>query len=204
MVAKFAEVARLTIVVIPATLLLLRVVNRYYANLNRQLLSGDQRRLGLREHAAPLVVIPIGRWDRISQRAIAYACRLSSDVTALHCTDLDGPDAEEQESRMKGEWGRYVEQPAREAGLSPPRLLVVPSPYRSVLGPLLRTIEELNRDHPGKAGRDRAAAFGRSMLMGAAAAHGATPQRWGEHRRRRRAVAAPKPEQVLAGNQVER
>ena len=84
--AKFAEGAWLTIVVIPATLVLLRVVHLYYANLDRQLLSGRRQRLDLREHAAPLVVIPIGRWDRVSQqgcclRAAAVAGR---DRLALH------------------------------------------------------------------------------------------------------------------------
>jgi hypothetical protein len=71
-------------------------------------------------------------------------------VTALHCTDLEGPDAEEQENRIKDEWSRYVEKPAREAGLRAPELVVVPSPYRSVLAPLLRTIEQLKRRHPGR------------------------------------------------------
>jgi hypothetical protein len=148
--AKFIEGAWLTIVVIPATLVLLRVVHRYYANLDRQLLSGRDQSLDLREHAAPLVLIPIGRWDRISQKAVTYAVRLSPEVTALHCTDLEGPDAEEQETKIRGEWSRYVEQPARDAGLPVPKLLVEPSPYRSVLAPLLRTIEELKRRHPGR------------------------------------------------------
>ncbi len=148
--AKFTEGAWLTIVVIPATLTLLKVVHSYYAGLDRLLLRGSQGRLDLREHSPPLVVIPVGRWDRISQKAVAYAFRLSPDITALHCTDLEGPDAEEHETRIRGEWSRYVEQPAREAGLSVPRLLVVPSPYRSVLGPLLRVIEELRRQQPGR------------------------------------------------------
>jgi amino acid transporter len=148
--AKFIEGAWLTVAVIPATLVLLRVVHRYYTDLDRQLLSGQQRLLDLREHAAPLVVIPIGRWDRISQKALTYAVRLSPEVTALHCTDLAGPDAEEQETKIRGQWSRYVEQPARDAGLPVPKLLVEPSPYRSVLAPLLRTIEELKRRHPGR------------------------------------------------------
>ena len=148
--AKFIEGAWLTILVIPATLVLLRVVHRYYANLDGQLLSGRQRSLDLREHTAPVVLIPIGRWDRISQKALTYAVRLSPEVTALHCTDLAGPDAEEQETKIRGQWRRYVEQPARDAGLPAPKLLVEPSPYRSVLAPLLRTIEELKRRHPGR------------------------------------------------------
>jgi hypothetical protein len=64
--------------------------------------------------------------------------------------DLEGPEAEEHETHLRSEWTRYVERPAIEAGLPAPRLLVVPSPYRSVLAPLLRAIEDLRRDHPGR------------------------------------------------------
>ena len=151
LVAKFTEGAWLTVVVIPATLLLLSLVHRYYAALDRQLLDGSEARLDLADHAPPLVVLPVGRWDRISRRAVAYAARLSPDITALHCTDLDGPDAERHESRIRGEWEHCVERPAREAGLPVPRLLVVASQYRSVLGPLLRTVAELRQRQPGRA-----------------------------------------------------
>ena len=150
LLAKFVEGAWLTIVVIPATLGLLRLVHSYYARLDRLLLRGSQRRLDLREHTPPLAVIPVARWDQVSQKAVTYALRLSPDVTALHCTDLEGPDAEEHETRIRGEWSRWVAQPAREAGLPVPKLLIVPSPYRSVLGPLLRLIEELRRAQPGR------------------------------------------------------
>jgi hypothetical protein len=126
-------------------------VRHYYVTLDRQLLTGTRRRIDLRYHVAPVVVIPVGRWDRISQKGVAYALRFSSDVVALHCTDLEGPEAEEHETRIRDEWHRYVEQPAIEAGLPAPRLLVVPSPYRSVLAPLLRVIEDLRRKHPGRA-----------------------------------------------------
>ncbi len=149
--AKFVEGAWLTIVVIPAALLMLKAVHRYYADLDRQLLRGGQRRLALQDHAPPLVVIPVGRWDRISRKGVSYAFRLSPDITALHCIDLEGPDAEEHETHIRGEWARCVEQPAREAGLPMPQLLVVHSPYRSVIGPLLRTIGDLKRRQPGRA-----------------------------------------------------
>lgn len=151
LLAKFVEGAWLTIVAIPLALLLLRLTRHYYEDLDSQLLSETRRRLDL--HAAstpPLVVIPIGRWDRISQAAVAFAMRLSSDVTALHCTELEGPEAKEDEDRIQDEWSRYVERPAIEAGLPAPRLRVVASPYRSVLAPLLRTIEELRRAHPDR------------------------------------------------------
>jgi hypothetical protein len=150
LLAKFTEGAWLIIIIVPLTLALLKFTRNYYVSLDRQLLSGARQRIDLREHAPPLAVIPVGRWDRISQKAVAYAMRLSPDVTVLHCTDLEGPEAEQDESRIRDEWRRHVAQPAIEAGLPPPRLLVVPSPYRSVLAPLLRTVEDLRRCYPGR------------------------------------------------------
>ncbi|MGI3775932.1 MAG: APC family permease [Janthinobacterium lividum] len=151
LVAKFAEGAWITVVVIPATLALLRLVRRYYDDLDRLLLAGESERMDLRAHAPPLVVLPVGRWDSISRNGVDYALRLSPDVTALHCTDLDGPDGERDETRIREHWDRCVGEPAREAGLPVPRLLLEISPYRSVLGPLLRTITDLQTAHPGRA-----------------------------------------------------
>ncbi len=149
--AKFSEGAWLTLVVIPATLLLLLSVRRYYAGLDRLLLEDGQRRLDLRDHAPAMVVIPLSRWDQKSRKAVAYAFRLSPAITALHCIDMEGPDAEKETARINDEWAECVVQPARDAGLPTPRLLVVPSPYRNVIGPLLRTIEDLRREQPGRA-----------------------------------------------------
>ncbi len=148
--AKFVEGAWLTMLVIPAALLLLLLMRRYYAAFERQTLQAGEKRLVLADASPPLVVIPVERWDRISQNAIGYALRLSPDVLALHCTDLEGPDAEADESRIRAEWAQYVVRPTEAAGLAAPRLLIEPSPYRSVVGPLLRTIGSLAAQHPGR------------------------------------------------------
>lgn len=150
LIAKFEDGAWLTIVIIPATLVLLRIINRYYANLDRQLLQPVERRLDLSTQSPPLVVIPISRWDRVSQNALAYALRLSPDIVALHCTELSGPDAKEIVARIRTNWRRDVEDPAREAGIGAPRLVVEPSPHRSVLAPLLRHIAALRADQPNR------------------------------------------------------
>ena len=97
-----------------------------------------------------MVVIPLERWDRMAQRAVQVAARLSPDVVALHLTDLDGPDAEMHKEHLRGEWTRFVERPAAAAGLPAPALVVEPSPYRSVLAPLLREVEAMRRRCPGR------------------------------------------------------
>jgi len=150
LVAKFSEGAWLTLLVIPLALVLLKLTRRYYRDLERQVLAGSRRSMDLGNHAPPTVVVPLERWDRMAHRAIHVAARLSPDVVALHLTDLEGPDAKEHETRLRGEWARFVEQPAAAAGLPRPRLLIEPSPYRSVLAPLLREMEALRRRCPGR------------------------------------------------------
>jgi len=44
---------------------------------------------------------------------------------------------EEEANTLRDEWGKYVEDPAKRAGRTPPRLIVLPSPYRLVLRPIL-------------------------------------------------------------------
>ena len=148
--AKFVEGAWLTVIVVPLTVLLLRAIHAYYAKVDRQILSGRDRCIDLGDHAPPAVLIPIERWDAVARAALQYAFRISPQVTALHFIDLEGPDATDRESSLRDDWRRFVEQPAREAGLPPPRLIVESSQYRSVLGPLLREIETVKRRMPGR------------------------------------------------------
>jgi len=150
LVAKFTEGAWLTILIIPLTLMLLKLTRRYYRDQERQVLEGSRRSMDLRDHAPPSVLIPLERWDRMAHRAVHMATRLSPDVVALHLTDLDGPDADRHETRLRGEWARFVERPAAAAGLSPPQLAIETSPYRSVLAPLLREVAALRRRCPGR------------------------------------------------------
>ena len=150
LVAKFTEGAWLTLLIIPLTFLLLRLTRRYYRDLERQVLGGSRRRMDLRDHTPPCVVIPLERWDRMAQQAVQVSARLSPDVVALHLTDLEGPDAVEHETRLRGEWSRFVQQPATAAGLPAPGLVIESSPYRSVLAPLLREVESMQRRCPGR------------------------------------------------------
>ena len=150
LVAQVTEGAWLPRRLLPRTFLLLRLTRRYYRDLERQVLAGSRRRMDLRDHAPPCVVIPLERWDRMAQRAVQVAARLSPDVVALHLTDLEGPDAAEHETRLRQEWSRFVQQPATAAGLPAPGLVIESSPYRSVLGPLLREVEALQRRCPGR------------------------------------------------------
>ena len=150
LVAKFAEGAWLVIIIIPCALVLLRAIRRYYDGIDAQLLSGKLRTLNIGPHSAPAAVVPIQRWDRVSRKAVQYALLFSQDVTALHVTMLEGPDADDREAELRQEWRDFVEAPAEKAGLRPPSLQLIPSQFRSVVAPLLREIEQLDRKFPGR------------------------------------------------------
>ena len=155
LVAKFVEGAWITVAIIPAMLLLLRAIRRYYATLDAAILGARDRRVQFAHYEPPVVLLPIERWDRLGRKALNFALRTSPDVFALHLTALEGPEGagEEEaahEKRLRDNWRRYVEQPAKRAGLPPPHLLIENSPFRSMVAPLLRAALDLEKRFPGR------------------------------------------------------
>lgn len=61
------------------------------------------------------------------------------------CAALSGTAAEGEELALRQCWARDVEEPARKAGLHPPQLLRVKARFRSMSGPLLQLIGELQK-----------------------------------------------------------
>jgi amino acid transporter len=147
--AKFLSGAWLTLIVIPLALVLLRSVRRYYDDLDRHILHDSDRAIDLRDRTQPTVLVPIVRWDLVARKAVEFALRMSPDVTALHITDLEGPDSEDKQQRLRDEWRKLVVRPAAAAGLHHPTLKLVHSEFRSALAPVLREIEKIARDRPG-------------------------------------------------------
>jgi amino acid transporter len=146
--AKFLEGAWVVILVIPSAIALLFLVRRYYDEIDRQVLQGSERNVAIGRHLPPVVLVPIKQWDRLARKAIEYALHISSEVIALHFTEIGGPDVADNEQKLRAEWQRFVEQPARQAGLKPPSLHIVRSEFRSLLAPLLRHVQRAHDAHP--------------------------------------------------------
>ena len=151
LMAKFTEGAWLTVLVIPATLFMLHLVHRYYAGLDRQLLSAGDAPLDLtRPHAPHLLILdrPLGPGGA-EGGCLRHAPVLRRDGAALHRAGGSGRrGAREGHARPLGDLRRRAGQ--HERGLRAPTLLVRSSPYRSVLGPLLRLIAEQQAREPGQ------------------------------------------------------
>lgn len=146
--AKFVEGAWITVIIIPLVLGTLKAIKRHYELIDRQLREDGP--IDLHDLQPPIVLLPLERWDRLAEKAVRFALLLSRDIIAVHLTRLDGPNSEEHEGELRRQWHDEVELPARQAGLTPPKLIISPSPYRSFVGRLLKHVAEIEAQHPNR------------------------------------------------------
>ncbi len=142
LVAKFTEGAWITLLLIPGLIIVMRLVKRHYDHVGAELKISA--RLNTADLVPPLVVIAVGRWSRITQKALRFAMTISPDVLAVHI------DTDQQSDTLASQWDDLVEEPLRQAGLARPDLVVLKSPYRFVIRPILNYVLDLERTHPGR------------------------------------------------------
>jgi amino acid transporter len=141
LVAKFAEGAWITVIFIPLLIFIFRVVRRHYHMIS--VATSCLVPVAPANHnAPPIAVVPIDHWSSISKQALEFASRLSPQIIALHV------EPGEHSRLLQEEWERYVEQPFRAVGAEPPSLVMLPSPYRFIIVPLVQYILELSEKHP--------------------------------------------------------
>ena len=142
-VAKFTEGAWITVLLIPALIMLMMSIRRHYQELAEE--TANPAPLTLQGIKPPLVVLPIQHWSKISEKALRFAYTLSTEIEAVHI------DSDKGETHgIRHIWPQKVEKPAIEAGVPPPRLVVVKSPYRMVLKPLFEHILKVEEEHPSR------------------------------------------------------
>src|SRR2546421_3643250 len=140
LVAKFAEGAWINVLFIPLLIYLFRVVRRHY-HMVRVATSCAAPVVPANEAARPIAVVPIERWNQISRQALEFASRLSQEIIAIHV------EPGEHSELLRTEWERYVEHPFRAARVETPKLVLLPSPYRFIIVPIVQYILELAEKH---------------------------------------------------------
>ncbi len=141
-VAKFAAGAWVTVLLIPAMMMVMLAIRRHYRLVEAEV--ANPATLDLTNLQSPLVVVPLLSWNRVAQKGLRFALTLSSEVQVLHI------DCEKDCGSFAQTWERFVEGPAIAEGRVPPRLFELPSPYRFVITPILDYILELERTNPGR------------------------------------------------------
>jgi amino acid transporter len=133
--SNFFAGAWLVILLVPMMMALLTAIRHHYRSLEHQL---ELERIpeGREIASEPLVVVPIARLDRTARQAIAFANSISDKATAVHITN-DPESAAEMRARWP-DWAGKTE------------LVVVESPYRALVGPLLRYLDALQAQDPDR------------------------------------------------------
>jgi len=139
LVAKFAEGAWITVLLIPAIFFGMVMIRRHYDRVAKAVDSPSP--LVLKDFRPALVVVPIQRWSVVAKKAVSFALTISPEIIGLQigCEDTDD---------LKADWARYVEQPVMEIGVPIPKLVVLSSPYRFVLSPIVDYVLELHGKDP--------------------------------------------------------
>ncbi|MGA2673612.1 MAG: APC family permease [Terracidiphilus sp.] len=138
LVAKFADGAWITALLIVAMIVLMRAVKRHYVRVDRD--TALDRPIVPAEVTQPIVVIPIDRWSRITEKALSFALGMSSDIRCLHVQTVEEPD------RICQDWETDVAAPLRAAGKCVPKLEILQSPFRYVLAPVVDYILTVERE----------------------------------------------------------
>jgi hypothetical protein len=140
LVAKFTAGAWITAILVPALIVLMLAVKRHYVGVARELATDAPMRID--NLTEPLVVVPLDKWSRITEKGLRFAMKLSDQVQAVHV------DAEECSDEVKQMWERNVARPFAEAGKTAPALVLVASPFRFVLMPLVDHVLKLEHENP--------------------------------------------------------
>ena len=123
---KFIHGAWIVIVLLPLLIMIFRGIHSHYIDLTEQIaLSRDARPSRPKRN---MVMIPIGGVNKAVVRAVDYARSRGGDVRAV-LVDVD----QEETALVEMKWAQW--------GCGVP-LIVIPSPYRSILRALLSYVEE--------------------------------------------------------------
>ncbi len=127
-VTKFREGAWIVLILLPILIAVFSVIHRHYKDLANRLSLDKFRGLPVRQ-PRHRVIMPISGMHQGTLEALRYAKLLSDDVTAIHVS-IDHAETEKVQKKWKL-WGEGT------------RLVILDSPFRLFVEPLLEFIEDI-------------------------------------------------------------
>lgn len=137
---KFVDGAWLSMLAMALLVAALWRIRRHYLAVNAELSPSPapelpaERSFAAAASRTQAVLVPVDEINRAVLRTVAYARTISENVTALHITD----DREEAEA-LRRQWEEMVPDVS---------LVIVESPYRSLVAPVLAYVDALDRTQP--------------------------------------------------------
>jgi amino acid transporter len=123
---KFTHGAWIVVLIIPLIILALRRIHAHYEHFAREVAYNGQAPLMFLHHT---VIVPVNGITKPAAGALVYATTISEDVRAVY-VEVD-PDTSAELRRRWTEWDIGVD------------LVVLESPYRSILRPLVGYVDDL-------------------------------------------------------------
>jgi hypothetical protein len=137
LVAKFAAGAWITVLLVAVMILFMRAVNRHYRHVNSEI--NLDRPFSPAEVSEPILIVPVDRWSRISEKALSFALSMSHDIRCVHVRTSDDPDP------FCDEWDKDIVAPLTAAGKCIPKLITLKSPFRYILQPIVDYVLDVER-----------------------------------------------------------
>jgi amino acid transporter len=133
LVTKFSSGGWIIAVIIPCIIAVLRKIHQHYTQFAEDIRFTGQSPITPLHHT---VIVPVNGITKATSAALVYATTISEEVIAV-CIEVDSRDS----ARMRAEWEEW------DIGVP---LEIVPSPYRSVLKPLVEFVDNLSMVSPGQ------------------------------------------------------
>ncbi|HEY4217895.1 MAG TPA: APC family permease [Gemmatimonadaceae bacterium] len=133
LVTKFTTGGWIIALIIPAIILVLRKIHAHYMEFAEEIKFTGQSPINPLHHT---VIVPVNGITKATSAALVYATTIAQEVIAV-CIEVDKRDSEQ----MRSDWDAW------DIGVP---LEIVPSPYRSVLKPLVEFVENLRMVTPGE------------------------------------------------------
>ncbi len=138
LMAKFLDGAWITVLLVGVMILFMRAVHRHYVRVNREI--DLNRPFHPAQIGEPIVIVPVDRWSRISEKALSFALSMSCDIRCVHVRTSDDPDP------FPEVWEKDIVAPLKAAGGCIPKLVMLKSPYRYILYPILDYVLDVERE----------------------------------------------------------
>jgi hypothetical protein len=141
--AKFLEGAWMTLVIIPCGYAFFLYTQRVHRRVEAQVTPTQP--MDAATICPPVAVVYLERIDRAAIKAVRFAASITTAVHGVFVA-VEGTDRD----RVQNDWKMLIEEPVCRSGRPKPHLLVVPSPYRRVIKPLIGAVQQLADQHPGR------------------------------------------------------
>lgn len=135
-VTKFVLGAWIVLVLVPIIIAMFLAINRHYKRVAAEVLELEGEL-----HPMPYkhtFIVPVSSLNAVTRTALNYARSLNENVYAVHIVEGEDPDETE---RFTSKWREML--PNTDINL-----VIIESPYRSLIGPLLSYIDALDKQSP--------------------------------------------------------